>query len=109
MGAPIDRSVNDGGGLNIFKICGQVCHRMGSLLPEDGKPPKFAELYVFHAGNEADNRIRALHKDDKTEGGLDKSIINALTNMLDVHNSLVKKFRMAKDILAENEIGRAHV
>ena len=65
VGATIDRSINDGGGPNIF----QVCHRMGSLLPQDGHPPKFAELYVFHAGNEADNRVRALHKDDKTEGG----------------------------------------
>ena len=103
MGATIDRSINDGGGPNIFKICGQVCHRMGSLLPEEGKLPKFAELYIFHAGNEADNRIRALHKDDKTEGGLDKSIVDALTAMLDVHNSLVKKFRMAKEVLAENK------
>ena len=90
MGATIDRSINDGGGPNIFKISGQVCHRMGSLLPQEGDLPKFAELYAYHGGNEADNRIQALHKDDKTEGGLDISIVNELTKMLDTHNPLVK-------------------
>ena len=33
MGATIDRTVNNGGGPNIFKISGSICHRMGSLLP----------------------------------------------------------------------------
>lgn len=32
MGAKIDRSINNGGGPNIFKINGQVCHRIGSIL-----------------------------------------------------------------------------
>ena len=60
MGATIDRSVNDGRGPNIFKICGAICHRMGSLLPPEGQDPKFGELYVFHVGIEVDNRIQAL-------------------------------------------------
>lgn len=33
MGANIERSINDGKGPNVFKINGQVCNRMGSLLP----------------------------------------------------------------------------
>jgi hypothetical protein len=31
MGAQIDKSVNDGRGPPLFKICGQVHHRIGSL------------------------------------------------------------------------------
>ncbi|KAM0864742.1 hypothetical protein ACQ4PT_043732 [Festuca glaucescens] len=76
---------------------------MGSLLPQPGNAPKFAELYIYHGGDEVDNRIQALSKDDKNEGALDKSIVKGLEVMLDVHNSLVKKFRMAKQVLAENE------
>ena len=57
MGATIDRSINNGGGPNIFKISGQVCHRMGSLLPQEGDLPKFTELYTYHGGNEVNNRI----------------------------------------------------
>jgi hypothetical protein len=103
MGATIDRSVNDGGGPNVFKISGAVCHRIGSLLPEGSNPPKYAELYIYHAGDEVENRIQALKKEDKVEGSLDKSIVEGLGEMLNVHNSLVKKFRMAKEILKENE------
>ncbi|KAM0834023.1 hypothetical protein ACQ4PT_063881 [Festuca glaucescens] len=103
MGATIDRSVNSGGGPNVFKICGAVCPRIGSLLPEEGETPKYAELYIYHGGDEADNRIQALNKDDKAEGGLDKDIVKGLEIMLNTHNSLVKQFRMAKQVLAENE------
>jgi hypothetical protein len=103
MGANIDRSVNDGGGPNIFKISGAICHRIGSLLPQEGNTPKYAELYIYHGGDEVDNRIQALNKDDKTEGGLDKDIVKGLGLMLDTHNSLVKKYRMAKEVLKENK------
>jgi hypothetical protein len=103
MGATIDRSVNDGRGPNIFKISGSICHRMGSLLPQPGNTPKFAELYIYHGGDEIDNRIKALNKDDQIDGGLDRSIVKGLGDMLNSSNSLVKKFRMAKEILKENE------
>lgn len=47
MGANIDRSINDGRGPPVFKINGQVHHRIGSLLPPDGSPPKFPQLYIY--------------------------------------------------------------
>ncbi|KAM0853579.1 hypothetical protein ACQ4PT_050975 [Festuca glaucescens] len=75
----------------------------GSLLPEEGQAPKFAELYIYHGGDEVDNRIQALNKDDRIEGALDKTIVKGLERMLDAHNPLVKKFRMAKQVLEENE------
>ncbi|KAM0839242.1 hypothetical protein ACQ4PT_060443 [Festuca glaucescens] len=109
MGATIDRSMNDGGGPTIFKISGSVCHRIGSLLPEEGKTPKYAELYIYHGGDEADNRIQALNKDDRVEGGLDKAIVKGLEVMLDTHNSLVKKFRMAKQVFEENEFANVSI
>ncbi|PWZ19988.1 hypothetical protein Zm00014a_037725 [Zea mays] len=40
MGAQIDNSVNDGRGPPLFKICGQVHHRIGTLLPDNGSPPR---------------------------------------------------------------------
>jgi hypothetical protein len=103
MGATIDRSVNNGRGPNVFKICGAVCHRIGALLPEGTKTPKYAELYIYHGGDEVENRIQALNKDDRIEGALDKIIVEGLQEMLNVNNSLVKKFRIAKEILKENE------
>jgi hypothetical protein len=57
MGANIDNSVNDGRGPPVFKICGQVHHRIGSLLPPDGVSPKFMELYIYDIVNEVKNRL----------------------------------------------------
>jgi hypothetical protein len=36
MGAKVIDSVNDGHGPYVFKISGQVCHRIGSLIPTPG-------------------------------------------------------------------------
>ena len=102
MGAKIDRSVNDGGGPKFFKINAQVCHRIGSLLPNEGDSPKYAELYIHDRENEVNNRIQALNHENETGAGLDKEIVKGLMQMLDVNNSLVKKFRMASEILKNN-------
>ncbi|KAM3257173.1 hypothetical protein ACQJBY_049478 [Aegilops geniculata] len=103
MGAKIHRSINNGGGPNIFKINGQVCHRIGSLLPEEGDTPKYAELYIYDTQNEVENRIKALNNDDEPESGLSRPIVTGLMHMLDATNSFVKKFRMAREILKENK------
>ena len=102
MGANIDRSVNDGRGPPVFKISGQVHHRIGSLLPPDGSPPKFLQLYIYDTANEVSNRLKALHSDDGSASSLDPSIIQNLTAMLDQHNPFAKKFRMARDRLEQN-------
>jgi len=91
MGANIDRSMNDGRGPLVFKINGQVHHRIGTLLPPDGSPPKFIQLYIYDTTNETRNRLRALHPDERPLEPLDPMIIQNLTRMLDEHNPFVKK------------------
>ena len=105
MGANIDRTINDGRGPPIFKIHGQVHHRIGSLLPYDGSPPKFIQLYIYDTSNEVQNRIRALHPSDQGDDPIDPSIVEKLIKMLDEHNPFAKKFRAARDRLQgyENE------
>jgi hypothetical protein len=80
----------------IFKICGQVHHCIGSLLPPEDGPPKFIQLYIYDTTNEIKNRIECLGCDDGPNGSLEPSIVGALMKMLDDHNPLVKKFRIAK-------------
>ncbi|XP_048574048.1 uncharacterized protein LOC125554572 [Triticum urartu] len=82
---------------------GSVCHRIGSLLPNEGDSPKYAELYIHDRENEVNNRIQALNHHNETSTGLDKEIVKGLIQMLDANNSLVKKFRMASDILKNNK------
>jgi hypothetical protein len=52
MRVNIDNSVNDGCGPPVFKINGQVHHRIGSLLPTDGTSPKYIQLYIYDNANE---------------------------------------------------------
>ena len=51
MGGNIDRNRNTGEGPYVFRLNGQVHHRIGSLLPSPNKIPKFAELYIFYTKN----------------------------------------------------------
>ena len=104
MGANIDRSMNDGGGPPVFKICGQIHHRIGSLLPPDDEPTKFIQLYVYDTSHEVQNRIASLGHHDARGSDLDPAIVQSLAAMLDQHNSFAQQFQMARDRLADDEI-----
>ena len=56
-GANVDKSLFNGKGPAAYRIHGQSCHLIGSLLPMTGKAPKFAQLYIYDTENEVDNRI----------------------------------------------------
>ena len=60
MGAKIDYNINDGFGPYVFKICGQMHHLMGLVLPSDGEFSKYAQLYIYNTQNEISNRINAI-------------------------------------------------
>lgn len=57
MGGKQDTSVNVGRGPYCYRLHGENYHLAGSLLPETGKPPKFAQLYIFDTDNEVRNRM----------------------------------------------------
>lgn len=57
MGGKIDHSLNKGNGPPIFRLHGQNYHLIGSMLPKDGCPPKFAQLYIYDTENEVNNRL----------------------------------------------------
>jgi hypothetical protein len=101
MGAHIDNSVNNGRGPPVFKISGQVHHRIGSLLPPDDGPPKFIQLYIYDTTNEVINRLKCLNADDAPNRSLDPSVVDGLMKMLDQHNPFVKKFRIARERLKD--------
>lgn len=56
MGGNIQTTINNGGGPPQFILGGQNYHRIGSLLPEPGTTPKFAQLYIYDTQNEVENR-----------------------------------------------------
>jgi hypothetical protein len=57
LGGKIDSGVENGPGPPHFVISGQNYHRIGSLVPKTGQPPKFAQLYIYDTQNEINNRL----------------------------------------------------
>ncbi|KAL5159530.1 hypothetical protein HKD37_15G043838 [Glycine soja] len=80
--AKLGRSFNNGKGPPSFRIQGQSCHLIGSLLPMPGNVPKFAQLYIYDTKNEIHNRLKHLI----SESYLDPQIVNKLKAMLDEFN-----------------------
>ena len=82
-------------GISNFRIHGQVYHRIGSLLPEDGCSPTFAQLYIYDTEHENENRHNIMHD-------LDNDILRHLQNMLDEYNPYIQSFRQVRDIILSN-------
>ncbi|KAI9075486.1 hypothetical protein K1719_042534 [Acacia pycnantha] len=60
MGGRIDHSINSrGGDPYSFVLSGQNHHFIGSLLPPQGNPPVYAQLYIYDTENEISNRMSA--------------------------------------------------
>ncbi|XP_066341392.1 uncharacterized protein [Miscanthus floridulus] len=95
--------MNDGRGPLVFKISGQIHHRIGAMLPLDGQSPKFIQLYVYDTSSEVENRIALLDHEDRRELDLDPTIVQYLATMLDAHNSFAQQFRMARYRLADDD------
>ena len=74
MGANVDSSVTGTPGPFTFRVHGQIIHRIGSMLPEDGNDPEYLQLYIFDTENELRNRKRAL-TDGSSSLAVDDNII----------------------------------
>ncbi|XP_058755824.1 uncharacterized protein LOC131629044 [Vicia villosa] len=93
-----DTTYSKRGGPPTLRLQGQTCHRIGTLLPETGQPPQYAQLYIYDTDNEVEHRIKCF-KDNK---GIERPVVKKLKMMLDQHNVHAKAFRMARDVLRTN-------
>ena len=84
--AEIDNSINMGRGPYVFKISGQLYHRIGSLCPAPDKRPQFLQLYIYDTQNEVANHLQHFQRSGQ---GLRPDIVENLIELLDEHNELV--------------------
>ncbi|CAN0866486.1 hypothetical protein LINGRAHAP2_LOCUS9290 [Linum grandiflorum] len=96
LGGKVTRELNDGSSVYIYSIGGQIFHRIGSLLPPEGSPPMFGQLYIYDIENEVENRMNCFST-DTSNNPLRSEIISGLRDMLDKHNALTKVYRSARD------------
>ncbi|KAK4594131.1 hypothetical protein RGQ29_017994 [Quercus rubra] len=103
MGGKVDSRINDGRHPYIFKLNGQNHHRIGTLLPNDGEDPQFAQLYFYDTDNEVQHRMNVF-SNGQINSDLDPSIVDALIQMFDESNNLVKIFRMSRDRFIDADV-----
>jgi len=72
------------------------------LLPPEGNPLRFTQLYIYDTENEVSNRIASLNRDNNLR--LDPNIVEGLLKMFDEHNQRAKVFRMVKDQFKDQDL-----
>ncbi|KAJ3708363.1 hypothetical protein LUZ61_012068 [Rhynchospora tenuis] len=96
MGVQVDESINRGHGPYVYRISGQLCHLIGSLLPDSDTPPQFAQLYIYDTENEISNRLGVFSVSDQSSAPR-PHIVEALRDMLDAYNPYAQAFRSVRD------------
>lgn len=57
LGVAVDEDLANGrDGVYTFRIHGELCHRIGSLMPADGEPESYGQIYFLDANNQAERR-----------------------------------------------------
>ncbi|KAH0709621.1 hypothetical protein KY284_011048 [Solanum tuberosum] len=81
MGGKFDASVNQTKGPRNFRLSGQNYHKIGSLLPNEGSTPKFAQLYIYDTENEVTNRMNVISSGE-SNNQIHAQIVTELKEML---------------------------
>jgi len=87
VGANLDTSVAQPGNYT-YRLRGELYHRIGSLLPQLGEAPKFAQLYICDPHAELDGRMGNF-------GGLNRDTMQLLQTMLHACNPYANIYQMA--------------
>ena len=87
VGVQEDRSVPP-----VFRICGELYHNSGALLPEEGEIPRYAQIYVYEP-------LEALGHRMSNNLDLDAGIMEALQTMFNNSHQYVPLYRHAYEVL----------
>jgi hypothetical protein len=101
LGVKIDKSVWGPKGVHTFRIQGELCHLIGSLLPEPARKPAFQQIYIFDPDSEREIQARVDLMDYLTPN---RDTIRALQNMLWDTHPYCKVLNMAKERLQTNRV-----
>ena len=86
-------------GIFTFRIQGELCHRISSLLPGPDRDPCFSQIYIYDSDPQRQAGLRMGYQ----HGRLDENTVLALQDMLRIHNPYTAVYRMAKERLDAEE------
>lgn len=96
LGCAVDqRLANQREGVYTFRVNGQVHHRIGSVLPNHGEAPKFAQIYFYERDFQVQRRGQVMP-------GLDEKNVTLLTEMLSAINPYVALYKQAREVESDS-------
>ncbi len=96
IGANLDTSVAQPDNYT-YRLCSELYHRMGSLLPQPGEAQKFAQLYISNLHAELDGRMGNF-------GILNRDTMQSLQTMLHACNPYANIYQTAVERLQREAI-----
>ncbi|KAG5565923.1 hypothetical protein RHGRI_001745 [Rhododendron griersonianum] len=97
LGATLDPRVLTGSGPTSFTIHGELRHRAGSLMPQQGNDATYAQLYIFYPTS-------ALEVRNRNNEHLRRDVLEIIQDTLLQVNPFVDKFRQAYAILEQLDV-----
>ena len=97
LGVEVDNTINEGGGgPPTFRIHGELCHQLGSLLPRNGNRPVYAQLYIYDPHEALEHRMQR-------NATLDPIIMECLQTLILTHHRWARIFKQALDVFKESQ------
>ncbi|GFY78296.1 ATP-dependent DNA helicase [Trichonephila inaurata madagascariensis] len=84
------------GWTSTFKVQSQVYHHAGLLHPANAEDRKYLQIYFLGEDEQVQKRLNLL------DSPVDRTIVLKLQRMLHQHNSYVRSFKMAADVMDDN-------
>ena len=99
VGRQLDHGLNNGGGPWVFKLHGELLHRIGSLLPPPDGTPCFAQLYIYDTQYALQRRMANPHNNSHNFR-LDRATLLELQDMLDHLHPAIQLYKQAYELTA---------
>ena len=89
--------INEGGGRSpTVRINGELCHRLGSLLPRCGDRPAYTQLYTYDSCEALDHRVQQ-------SGTFDPIVMGCLQDLILTDHRWTYIFKHAMEVFEDNK------
>ena len=78
-----------------YRINGQVYHQISQMLSENGKSPRFSQIYIYDKEHELDNHLNSFST-------LDRILLKELQYMMADINPYAQKYNHISQVIKEN-------
>ena len=103
LGAKIDDTItNNAHNVYTMRVHSEVWHRVGSLLPEEGQRPQYAQVWMYDGDD-------LLNAQQENICDLDREFLQLLNQLLLWHNPYARLFKNAAQRMMVDENARVHL